>query len=749
MMKYSKKAKIVTACFLTLCILSGCQKGAAGTSTEQTGDTAARDQVLTPTEDFVYTVAYETLDLPPSTYSMGFYVEKDSLYYALLDMSDPDPTKRYHIYNKPLLTEAETTDTFLPLQEGESGRQFSVDSAGNIILLSSATQDSQETYYLSKFDKNGSRIYREEVPEDSLEQMDTQYVCTDEADRIYITAGDQLLLFEGKGSYYGNIKTPAPIQALGKGKNGIVYIQFRELDRNKLYAIDFNEKKLSANYPHFDSKSYGILSAGIVNDLLMNSGTDLYDYSISEGIGEPILNWTQCSMDGSAADYVAPLTDGRIAVLEIDQQDTKSAVSLTLLERRPASEVPGREVLVMASLCKDAELNTDVVEFNKKSDRYWIKMVNYAERPEDVTPSHRLALFQDLTTHDIDLVNLFSIKADSYVKQGVFEDLMPYLEKSKTLKAEDFVDGVLDTATYRDTLIALPNSFILSAFFAKKEIVGDQSHWTIEDLLALQERYPEARLYQFSSKTDILFQLIIYNSDEFIDWEQGTCHFETDTFIQYLELADQYKDGTSITREERNEMFLEDKLLFRATSIGDVDSYIQHLAEMQGLETTFVGYPTGDGSSGILMETNGGNYSIAANSRHKEGAWAFIEWLQEDYQGNSFPALQKDLDEAFEEAMSKKYTESNSGEQVLIPRWSFRLENGERYEHDVATQEEINVIKELIADASRPSSNYGSNGEIWAIIYDEAIAYFANDKTAEEVAANIQNRAQIFMAEEN
>ena len=63
---------------------------------------------------------------------------------------------------------------------------------------------------------------------------------------------------------------------------------------------------------------------------------------------------------------------------------------------------------------------------------------------------------------------------------------------------------------------------------------------------------------------------------------------------------------------------------------------------------------------------------------------------------------------------------------------------------ETVTQEQVDDFKTLI-DGATPGGAYDT--DIQEIIQDEAGAYFAGDKTADEVAKLIQNRVSIYLGE--
>lgn len=67
------------------------------------------------------------------------------------------------------------------------------------------------------------------------------------------------------------------------------------------------------------------------------------------------------------------------------------------------------------------------------------------------------------------------------------------------------------------------------------------------------------------------------------------------------------------------------------------------------------------------------------------------------------------------------------------------------FEVDEITQNDVDTARSLLSSATYSISG---NDTLNGIVTDEAASYFAGDKTAGEVAANIQNRAETYVNEQ-
>lgn len=118
----------------------------------------------------------------------------------------------------------------------------------------------------------------------------------------------------------------------------------------------------------------------------------------------------------------------------------------------------------------------------------------------------------------------------------------------------------------------------------------------------------------------------------------------------------------------------------------------------------------------------------------KEGSWAFVKSLfSEEYQSNvmGFPVIRQYFEAMLEEAMSETVNM-----RVTVLGADIRLEP--------MSEEEARILRNLVYSAEL-TENYDTT--IYNIIMEETEAYFAGQKTAEEVAEIIQTRVQIYVDE--
>ena len=114
-----------------------------------------------------------------------------------------------------------------------------------------------------------------------------------------------------------------------------------------------------------------------------------------------------------------------------------------------------------------------------------------------------------------------------------------------------------------------------------------------------------------------------------------------------------------------------------------------------------------------------------------------------------FPTNKKQLDAKIEEATKvETYTWTDEDgvehEEVVSGGSSIGYQDGWTFEYHTVTKEEVDQVLALF-EVAKPAAS--QNSEILSIISEEAEAFYKGQKSAADVAAVIQSRAQIYVDE--
>ena len=203
-----------------------------------------------------------------------------------------------------------------------------------------------------------------------------------------------------------------------------------------------------------------------------------------------------------------------------------------------------------------------------------------------------------------------------------------------------------------------------------------------------------------------IFYYCIYNNiDEFIDWENSTCKFDSEDFIRVLEFANKFPEEPDYSEEDEgtSAKLRSDKLLLMQTSLSSVQEY-QMMNGLFGEKVSYIGYPNSE-RKGNLIQASNGCVAINAKSKHKDGAWEFIKtMISGEYQDSlvdkhgswGFPVKKSALEKQFEADMTPEYYEDENGNKVMD---QMSKEETMKTVNDISSQYGENVIVQFSGDA--------------------------------------------------
>ena len=163
-----------------------------------------------------------------------------------------------------------------------------------------------------------------------------------------------------------------------------------------------------------------------------------------------------------------------------------------------------------------------------------------------------------------------------------------------------------------------------------------------------------------------------------------------------------------------------------------------------GEDVSYIGFPTENGKGSYAMANE--CYAISSRSKNTEAAWEFLRYyLTEEYQSSlqwGLPVQKKYFDENAKNALGRPFYIDEEGNKQEYDE-NFYL-NGEAIVLDPLTQEQVDKVVSFILSIDKC---YYYNEDIINIVNEEMDAFFTGQKSAQEVAKIIQNRAQIYVNE--
>ena len=516
-------------------------------------------------------------------------------------------------------------------------------------------------------------------------------------------------------------------------------------------------KKAFGETIELPSFAYQIYPGDDVYDFFYDYNGRIYGYISATDTAEKVVDWMECDVDSNNMNSFSILPDGRVFAVTQDYRGDSNETQFILLTRVDASTLPERTTLTLACMYLDYNLRSQIVKFNRQNQKYRIVVKDYSEyNTEDDYSAGLTKLTTELASGAMpDLLLTTSLPVQQYAAKGLLLDLNPLMEGSEVSR-DDLVTELLDAMSTDGKLYQMPLSFQLSSVAGLEKIVGDYETWTLDDVKdAMTKLQPGATIFsKYYTKVNVLDTCIGVNFETFVDWENGTCNFDSDEFKSLLAFANEFpdeydynSDATEPYQSDFSRLKSGQQLLTTMSFYGFDDLYAQF--KMMDDQPCFVGFPTtASGERVRSFFSPDAAIAITAACADTDAAWSFIcSALSEEYQSQlwNLPVLKSAFDAKLAEAMKQDFYTDENGNQVEASKGGIGYGNDEMIEIYAVTEEQKNAFMELLHSTTKVNS-YDEN--IMTIITEETGSYFAGQKTVDEVAKVIQNRASLYIAEQ-
>ena len=426
------------------------------------------------------------------------------------------------------------------------------------------------------------------------------------------------------------------------------------------------------------------------------------------------------------------------------------------------SDINGLTVLRLASYDTTSWswLSEAVRDFNDQSADVKIDLINYADFDSGNATVNGLSRLNTdiLSGYTPDIFDLNTLPARSYENKGLIEDLWPWIDTDPEINRENLLPEVLRLLERDGKLYDLVPTYRLRLVCGSKEQFGDKESLSMEDLFALAEQYDMQQIFGCMNRREFWENVLCFAGSDFVDYDALSCRFDSEDFIRLLELSKglSSKEEQDMTPEEwmeyltlRNETtqrLVSGEQVFYFVNLNNMPVFMlqQTDAIFRG-EPRFVGFPS-DSGSGIALEPFL-RLGMSSASPNKEAVWKFFRFLLSD----GYLTREK-----WNETPGESYC------LMCIPTtrsaFDFRMSVWLENQFSVNASEYGNPDQEIVAGpetgarilalTAQSSSLYEYDQALLDMILDASGAYYAGDRSAEDVAKLIQSKANLYLSEQ-
>jgi ABC-type glycerol-3-phosphate transport system substrate-binding protein len=594
---------------------------------------------------------------------------------------------------------------------------------------------------------------------------------------FYILSNDKISVYDAKGELLFELQNDGvTINGIYKTREGGVFAARYIPSKSGCVLSEIN----------LGGKAYGreyVIGAGA--EYITGVGEyDLFEcdikavngLAVETGKRREIINWEKQNIEFNTAGqinnfkYVAITDDFDIFCLKFEYADegvfTGGTFSLLRFKyvdssRADASEgyaPDGRTVISLSSVSSEPLINAAVTLFNKNNTEYRIETKTYARNVQGSLEDAFLELELAATRFNLDLIAgnapdimvVNGLPYQSFADKGVFADLYEFIDKDPDVDRSDYLENILSALETDGKLYSVPPCFTVNTLIGKSSELGENPGWTWKEFGAALNKKPDnirpiagemtfSRLFFFGRA----FPFVL---DSFIDLESGKCSFENEDFYEFLKQALRYP-----AKVDDSEYWI-----YSGFDIGDpwlMGILLSDFYTVKRYETAlfkedivFKGYPASKGGTAGSSILPGARTAVSAQGKNKDAAWEFVKLLITDCQEvagkNGFPIKISEYDRLMKEAKEKL---PPTLDVVRVPVDS-NNPNGPK--HEIRIEPNTDDDNRKVFDFIKSLTVF-RNGDvtITTIVEEEAAAYFAGQKPPEEVAAVIQNRVSLYLAE--
>ena len=512
------------------------------------------------------------------------------------------------------------------------------------------------------------------------------------------------------------------------------------------------------------------------------NSSGLRSFDITTGETKEVINWLNSDINSNRISSVAYIGDGKFLISENNRD--YSSMNISILS--PAGEVVEKYIIRLASVWLGDGLKDAIIDFNRKNEEYRITFVDYSQyNTNDDYNAGTTRLNNDIIAGNIpDIIDMSGLDFDTYASKGILADIGKLMDADSTFNRSEYLENIFKATEYKGKLLSIIPNYSIQSYAVKEEnIGGNKSSWTMADLAALREKFPNAEIMSSVSRSEVLSIFCNTAIKNYINTETGKCNFNSDEFYKFLELTKEFPEEVNYdysTEDDwklRESAFRENRVLIDQFYIYSYDRILSEYNNAGG-PVSIVGFPVPTGTGNTIIPSM--EIALSASSPYTDVCWQLIKYLlsseYQDSAGNYTLSIRKDKLEAMAQKAIEDSKNNSSGDLIVYETAYYGsaettnetvsvdtdtatdnviidgpIQDGndnynQNSKYTELTQDMIDRVNAAI-EATTIVNRYSDTSDYYKIIEEEAGAFFAGQKSVQEVAGNIQSRIQLIVQE--
>ena len=628
--------------------------------------------------------------------------------------------------------------------------------------------------YIRIMEPDGTEISTNLITLDEDSYLNTYRACVDNDGNLVASSNNGITAVAQDGSiaYTIEMSDGGWIDQLVTLKDGALVATTWGENGQEMLPIDIAGKKFGSKI-EMPRDAYNYYNGGGDYDFYYNSGINFFGFDIATGESTKILNWLDCDVNSNDVNGLTISGDGTIVAMlrhwsynRYSENRNSTTTELAVVKKVPYESVPQKTVLTLAAQNMGySSLNSVIIDFNRSNDKYRISVKDYSEyNTEDDYSAGVTKLNTEILAGNLpDLILVNGIPYEQYAAKGILEDLYPFIDSDSEISREDIFPTVLGALEVNGKLCQAVSTFNINAVMGAKSVVGDTPGWNYDQFNAALASMPDGceAFEPYVTREEILRSCLALDMEEYVNWSTGECKFDSPDFVKLLQFASAFPeeynyDNYDWETDNPRTRIAEGRQMLTRASIYSFDDIIYNGTYFGEEGGTYIGMPTTNGIGNMLGVSSG--IAMTKDCVDKDGAWQFVRCFltekgQEDMYDYSLPTniklfnrwLEKEMTTEYEKDADGNYRLDENGERIPISKGGYGMPDGTVVEIYAITQEQADALKELINTTTK-LANY--NDSVFEIVNEQAQAFFAGQKSPEEVAKLIQSKANIYVNEQ-